>query len=232
MSLPLVEAYRLAKMSWQDFNGREQQRKYLTEPPEGRSEKVLAISGLLSTDSCLTLVKSAAEARLPRGSEVVLHEFSAGVNLSLFDMRRWGIPVVGPVSYLDRHDERKRIDDNVKRLADDQGEPITVFGYSLGGILGIEASLRNPAEVKSVVTAGAPLGMPEIGIRERSDSGKLHVIFALNDRIVPKRYATNGLHDTATEVPGGHWGLVTRSRGINAIVDRLSQPAAQELQIA
>lgn len=220
MGLPLIEACRLAQMSFAGYDSEKQRKRFATPTPDAQPEKVLAISGLFSNERHLARVKAVAEERLPAGSEVALHNFASGVNLSLFDTNRWG-DGSGPVKLLDRKKERIRIDDRIKKLADEQGGPITIFGHSLGGVLGYEASLRNPAEVKSVITAGSPLGMPEIGVAEKSETSTLHVVYANKDRVVFPIFVTNGHHDTITQTFGGHMSLITRSAGINAIVDKM-----------
>jgi pimeloyl-ACP methyl ester carboxylesterase len=48
----------------------------------------------------------------------------------------------------------------VERLADSLGEPISLVGWSMGGLFAFDAAQQVPAAVRGVVTLGSPFGDP------------------------------------------------------------------------
>ena len=56
--------------------------------------------------------------------------------------------------------QSKRVASRIERLAEAQGEPISVVGWSMGGLFAFDAARRVPDAVRGVVTLGSPFGDP------------------------------------------------------------------------
>jgi pimeloyl-ACP methyl ester carboxylesterase len=137
--------------------------------PRGGRHPVLVLPGLLATDA------------------------------STFTLRRWirrlGHPVVG-WDLGRNHGPTRRVVDGLPRLVDrlatEAGEPVTVIGWSLGGIFARSLALRVPHQIRQVITLGSPFGTDEAssgttpGERAYRRLTRLHVA----DRIHPDHRAT------------------------------------------
>lgn len=107
--------------------------------------------------------------------------------------------------------------------ADPAGAPVSVVGWSLGGVHAIELARRRPDAVRSIVTLGSPLGRrytPPAGIPTTS-------IYSRTDGIVPwsRSVLTPGARDESVEVKGSHLGLGHNPAVAMVVADRLAQPA-------
>lgn len=184
----------------------------------GEPVTVLAVSGFVSSSRHLAELQHEAHAHLPEGSQVILHEFGTKINLALVNIPP--LSSTGELAAL-RAKEVKSVGRKIDELTDSTGKPIVLFGWSLGGVLGLEAWLQRPEKVTKLVAAGSPLGAPLIGVSERPSEGELHVVYARRDKIVPARFVTNGKHDVIEDVPGGHFALVMNPQNITTIVGKL-----------
>jgi len=135
----------------------------------------------------------------------------------------WGLGVnVGPtrpildglVSRLDRAFERRT-------------EPVSIVGWSLGGIYARELARSRPDLVRQVVTLGSPIQMTESDVHGRPLTTPNTSIYSRTDGIVS--WQASLVHRTATSenvrVYGSHCGLGFNSAAIAVIADRLAQPA-------
>jgi pimeloyl-ACP methyl ester carboxylesterase len=103
--------------------------------PRGQRHPVLVLPGLLATDSSTAV------------------------------LRRWidrlGYPVAGWELGRNRGPTRQVVDGlprAVERLADQHGLPVSVVGWSLGGIFARRLALRMPDRIRQVTTLGSPFG--------------------------------------------------------------------------
>ncbi|GAA3384085.1 esterase/lipase family protein [Cryptosporangium minutisporangium] len=101
--------------------------------PRGQAHPVLVLPGLLATDSSTAV------------------------------LRRWidrlGYPVVGWDLGRNRGPTRRVVDGlprAVERLADRYGQPVSVVGWSMGGIFARRLASRMPEQIRQVITLGSP----------------------------------------------------------------------------
>ena len=103
------------------------------------------------------------------------------------------------------------------------GRPVSLVGWSLGGIYARAVARVIPEAVRCVITLGSPIqrgsrppGPPPVPST---------AIYSEEDRIVPARYAreTPGKQTESVRVSGGHLGLGTNPFVLEVIADRLAQ---------
>ncbi len=143
-----------------------------------------------------------------------------------------------------------------ERIVDEYGGPVSLVGWSLGGIYARELARQFPAAVRQVVTLGSPIHMvagdrsavsrtwdslrhrhdPEVidrrSIRE-SEKPPLDVpatsIYTRTDGVVhwSTCLITRGPRAENIEVYGSHCGLGFNTAAVYAVADRLAQPAGR-----
>jgi pimeloyl-ACP methyl ester carboxylesterase len=105
----------------------------LARAPRGDGHPVLVVPGLLASDA----------------STVVLRRF---LNRLGHRTAGWGLGLnVGPTSEVVR-----RLPDRLRQLSDEHDQPVSVIGWSLGGIYARALGSRAPELVRQVVTLGSP----------------------------------------------------------------------------
>jgi hypothetical protein len=109
-------------------------------------------------------------------------------------------------------------------LSERHGQPISLVGWSLGGVYARALARRSPRSVRVVVTLGSPL-------RDSSLSrGALRVpatsIYSRTDAVVPYQYSLDdpGPQRENVEVRGSHLGLGHNPAVLWVVADRLAQP--------
>lgn len=141
-----------------------------------------------------------------------------------------------------------RAADDVRTLADRHGAPVSLVGWSLGGIYARELAKMHPTSVRSVVTLGTPFtGHPKATNAWRayellsgtsvSDARTLAdvrrpppvpttSIFSRSDGIVSWRCSVDepSAHVENIEVPASHLGMGAHPLVLYAVADRLAQP--------
>jgi pimeloyl-ACP methyl ester carboxylesterase len=101
------------------------------------------------------------------------------------------------------------------------GGPVSVIGWSLGGLHAVDLARRRPDAVHSLITLGSPLA----GHRRPPASVPTTSIYSRSDAIVPWRTSklpAAGRHENV-EVPGSHLGLGHNPAVILVVADRLVQ---------
>jgi pimeloyl-ACP methyl ester carboxylesterase len=106
---------------------------WLASAPRGDGHGVLVLPGLMATDMSTGLLR-----RFTQWLGYAVHGWSLGRN-------------VGPTEAV--LDELPRL---VAALADQAGGPVSVIGWSLGGIYARELGRQQPGLVRQVITLGSP----------------------------------------------------------------------------
>jgi pimeloyl-ACP methyl ester carboxylesterase len=203
----------------------------LVGAPRGEAHPVLVLPGLMASDL----------------STVTLRAW----------LRRLGYPVVGWELGRNRGPTREVVDRLpalVDRLAAEARAPVSIVGWSLGGIFARSLALRSPLQVRQVVTLGSPFGVGEPGgapgpgarlyqalspwhAADRiNPSGRSAVrrplpvpstsVYSRNDGVVDWRACLQQSGPTAENVAvrASHLGLGTDPATLWVVADRLAQP--------
>jgi pimeloyl-ACP methyl ester carboxylesterase len=142
--------------------------------------------------------------------------------------------------------------DELARRVERHEAPVSLLGWSLGGIYAREVAKRMPRRVRQVITIGSPFaGTPDAthaallyrllkGRRASVDARVAHAlrvappvpttsIFSRTDGVVAWQacYATHGPCIENIEVESSHLGLVWHPRVLAIVADRLGQPAGR-----
>ncbi len=142
----------------------------------------------------------------------------------------------------------ERAADDLRALADKHRQPVSLVGWSLGGIYARELAKLHPGEVRSVITLGTPFtGHPKstnawriyqalTGSKVGDGDGMAQIrgeppvpttsIFSRSDGIVSWRCSLNAPSPIAEniEIPASHVGLGMNPLALYAVADRLAQP--------
>ncbi|RZT93840.1 alpha/beta hydrolase family protein [Rivibacter subsaxonicus] len=138
--------------------------------------------------------------------------------------------------------------EHVRELHERHGRPVSLIGWSLGGVYAREVAKLLPAEVRCVVTLGTPFAGPprannawrfyELVSRQKLDDehelrAQLHVaptvpttsIYSRSDGIVSWPCSLNEAapHTENIEVVASHTGLGVNPLALYAMLDRLAQ---------
>jgi pimeloyl-ACP methyl ester carboxylesterase len=195
----------------------------LRHAPIGDGHSVLVLPGLMADDRSTRILR-----QFLRVLGYHAHGWRLGRN-------------VGPTEAI--------IDGLVDRMAtvhaSSDGRPVSIVGWSLGGIYARELARSTPDAVRQVITLGSPFGdapgeesYPSAMMRRLYgpsrrpplDRARLPVpstaIFSRSDGIVPWRATveTRGPRAESIEVVASHCGLGHHPAVLWAIADRLAQP--------
>ncbi len=142
----------------------------------------------------------------------------------------------------------ERSADDIRALADKHGQPVSLIGWSLGGIYARELAKLHPTLTRCVVTLGTPFtGHPKATnawriyeLLSRSKVGDADLmaqirkpppvpttsIYSRSDGIVSWRCSVNepGPLVENIEVPSSHVGMGMNPLVLYAVADRLAQP--------
>ncbi|MEO6897569.1 MAG: alpha/beta hydrolase [Caldimonas sp.] len=145
----------------------------------------------------------------------------------------------------------ERAADDLRALAEQHGQPVSLVGWSLGGIYARELAKLHPGQVRSVITLGTPFtGHPkatnawriyELLSRSKIGDGDgmarirgeppvpTTSIFSRSDGIVSWHCSLNAPSPIAEniEVPASHVGLGMNPLALYAVADRLAQPIGE-----
>ena len=196
--------------------------------PSGDGHSVLVLPGFMASDRSTQILRTVLASR---GYDV--HGWALGTN-------------TGPsVEVLDGIDRR------LGQVFARTGRPVTVLGWSLGGIYARELARRSPGRVRQVITLGSPFRMTPDDrssvstlFEELNDlaDGRLHAlvpepqrpplqvpstaIYSRTDGVVRWHTCIDeaGPRRENIEVRGSHCGLGWNLSALYATVDRLAQP--------
>jgi pimeloyl-ACP methyl ester carboxylesterase len=200
-------------------------RPWLSRAPRGDGHPVLVFPGMGAND--LTTVP--------------LRRFLRGLG---YRTQRWGQGFnTGP-----KKGVLKRCADDIRALADRHGEPVSLVGWSLGGLYAREMAKELPELTRCVVTLGTPFtGHPRatnawriyelLSGQSSFDpelSQRLRVappvpttsIYSRSDGIVAWRCCVQppGPQAESIEVHASHVGMGVNPLALHALADRLAQP--------
>lgn len=128
--------------------------------------------------------------------------------------------LAGLVERLDRAHDRRR-------------EPVSIIGWSLGGVYARELARARAALVRQVITLGSPIRDAHAAAAGRDFSRPLPVpstsIYTRTDGVVPWRSSLieRTSNSENVRVEGSHCGLGFNAAAIVVIADRLAQPGDQ-----
>ena len=186
----------------------------------GNGSPVMLIPGMFAADRKMAMLR-----RLLTKAGYEAHGWELGRNLP----HRAGL-------ILDRLDAR------MDEVLAGHDQPITLVGWSLGGLIAREYAKRAPDRVAAVITLGAPFsGNPrqnkawrayELAARHRIDASPFAAglatkppvpttaIWSRRDGVIPPRAARGLPHerDTAIEVHCGHFGYVCAPDALEAVL--------------
>lgn len=197
----------------------------LRNAPKGDGHPVLVFPGLVTGDF----------------STLVLRNYIAGLGYST---HAWELGLnLGP-----RPGVVERCQERVHRLYKDCGEPVSLIGWSLGGIYARELAKLMPEAVRLVITLGTPFaGSPkatnawriyELASGQRlSDDARIEQlretppvpttsIYSRTDGIVAWRCSVEQetVRSENIEVHASHCGMGMNPAALYAVADRLAQP--------
>jgi pimeloyl-ACP methyl ester carboxylesterase len=201
-------------------------RPLLSQLPRGDGHSVLVLPGLLADDVSTRTLR------------VVLRRLG-------YDVHGWGLGRnIGPTAAC-----VKGTRDRLDRLNDSSGRPVTVIGWSLGGIFARDLARRSPDSVRAVITLGSPFRL-ERHSQSRATKvfdrfSHLHVehrTLPLESESVPLDVPATSIYSqfdgivhwqTCLDTPGerceniavmaSHLGLGHHPASIWAVTDRLAQ---------
>jgi pimeloyl-ACP methyl ester carboxylesterase len=158
-------------------------RKALETATRGDGHPVLVLPGLLAGDF----------------STVPLRRFLCALS---YDAQGWGLGInTGPTDTI-----RRKLDELLMQCRERHGKPVSLVGWSLGGIYARELARAHPDAVRCVITLGTPF----------RDISATHAA-----RLVPIRPGGRGLHEAhdlraylATPIPVPMTSIFSKTDGI------------------
>lgn len=123
--------------------------------------------------------------------------------------------------------------DRLDRAHDRRREPVSIVGWSLGGVYARELARARAALVRQVITLGSPIRNAQEAAAGRDFSRPLPVpstsIYTRTDGVVPWRSSLIERTETSenVRVEGSHCGLGFNAAAIAVIADRLAQPSGE-----
>jgi pimeloyl-ACP methyl ester carboxylesterase len=197
----------------------------LAEAPRGDGHGVLVIPGFLTDDSSTFVLRNALRA--------------AG-----YDVRAWHLGHnLGPTIWA-----VKRAIMGLNRHYDETGRPVSLVGWSLGGLFARELARRYPDCVRSVITLGTPLqlsqddcGLTSVGhlykplrpyhgdFLDTPGAAALPMpstaVYSRTDGVVPWEACMQDVGPLSenVEVTASHLGMAWHPRTIAVVLDRLAQ---------
>ena len=203
-------------------------RRLLAESPRGDGRPIMLLPGLGNSDRSMFVLK-----RYLRSLGYEVEGWGLG--------RNFGLRTVGK--------DAERLSNALSALFEDAGEPITLIGVSLGGMLARLMSQRLPGQVREVISIASPyaghprannvwrlyqwlsgevLDSPEARNRLTELQARLPVpataIWSRSDGLVNGRACFDASEPglRAIHIPGSHMGVQLRPRVMRAVADVLA----------
>lgn len=103
--------------------------------------------------------------------------------------------------------------------------PVSVVGWSLGGVFARQLARRDPEVVRQVITLGSPFRRVEAAHGGRGLAVPCTAVYSRSDPIVPWQEASggDGPRSESVEVRGSHLGLGHNPAVVVLVADRLAQ---------
>jgi pimeloyl-ACP methyl ester carboxylesterase len=176
-------------------------RPLLRRAPPGDGHSVLVLPGFMAGDDSTRPIR-----RYLRSLGYTAHPWRLGRNL-------------GPRGPL-RAQLAARVEDIHART----GRPVSLVGWSLGGVYAREIAKRLPERIRAVITLGSPFADPAWATGGPPQQPSTS-IYSKTDGIVPWRHSLEPEtdHTENIEVPGSHCGLGFNALALYAMADRLAQ---------
>jgi pimeloyl-ACP methyl ester carboxylesterase len=116
---------------------------------------------------------------------------------------------------------RSGLDDALRTAVELGRGPVSLVGWSLGGIHAIELARRHPTDIRGIVTLGSPLG----GLPGPPPDVPTTSVFSRSDAIVPWQASLlrSAPRRENVEVRGSHLGLGHNPAVLVVVADRLAQ---------
>lgn len=174
--------------------------------PKGDGHPVLVIPGFGASDRSTIPMRTVLK-RLGHDA----HGWNLGVNR-------------GPDDALMRA-MRKRFE----TLQERYDEPVSIVGWSLGGVYARGIARRVPDQVRQVITLGSPFRSIEAARGWEPPSVPSSAVFSKRDAVVhwENAHEPPGPQRENIEVDGSHFGLGHHPAVIVAVADRLAQPRGE-----
>ena len=176
----------------------------LRRAPRGDGHPVIVLPGLTASDRSTRPLRW-----FLRDRGYFVHGWQLGTNMGPDERVLTGL--------------RKRMAD----LSDRHGRPISIVGWSLGGIYAREIARATPATVRQVITLGSPFRLAD-GRRGRHGPPPVPAtaVYTRTDGVVPWQSCIEypGQRHESIEVKGSHTGLGHNPAVLLVIADRLAQP--------
>lgn len=205
-------------------------RRSLADLPSGDGHRVIVTPGLLATDRSTALLR-----RFLRSKGYEATGWEQGFNRGSETQFDGLIPIV-------------------ERAAEQSGRPVSLVGWSLGGIAARWATFHVPASVRQIITLGSPFKQNPV---ERKVIFRLYSalsgldaefftpervagysdrplvpctsIVSIDDRVAPPASGYEPPSDTSEtiEIRGAHTGLSNNPAVWAIVADRLAQPVGE-----
>ena len=174
----------------------------LAGSPRGDGHTVLVMPGLGATD-----VSTRPLRRFLRRLGYDVHGWQLGRN-------------AGPTAAMLDGVDRRFVD-----LHGRGGLPVSLVGWSMGGIFARRLARMNPEQVRQVITLGSPFRMMS-GTRSSELSMPSTAIYSKTDGVAPWAACCDGsgARHESIEVVGSHCGLGHHPAVLHVVADRLAQP--------
>ena len=173
----------------------------LATAPKGDGGRVVVLPGFLASDTSTVLLRRFVDTRNHRTTG-----WGLGRNLGYYAMGE------AVTAFLDEQTE---------------AGPVSIVGWSLGGLFGRIYARRRPERVARLITLGSPIGRFEDDQPDAPWGVPCTAIFSRTDGIVPDAIAqeTAGALTENIEVIASHIGLGVNPAVLWAVADRLAAPA-------
>jgi hypothetical protein len=117
----------------------------------------------------------------------------------------------------------------VRKLYNAEGRPVSLVGWSMGGVYARALARNTPHQVRQVITMGSPFKRMEWARGVGTPPVPVTSIYSRSDAVVPWGTAVEepGPRVENVEVEGSHIGLGFNPAVVVVVADRLAQPEGE-----